>query len=357
MNTLPRLLCLAALLLTTATAHAYDASEAFPGTTRVQDPLERAAELRKGGWSAADEAPHVTERVQGSQRVQAGQAQADSLFLRGESNPPAARGRNVNLRKQIGVAAFHIQNPSHASDLANAGAALGRELFRQLERSGQFRMRDYTGVRFDLYGAPELLRVLWPRDGTQFLVQVSIEDMERHSPFPSLLRNVEAFRYLPAERRLRLTLRVIDTLAGQPVAVHQYEDVSITGLLHEPPRTPEGGDFGGSMDGTTLERIIAVQVADVLRDLSALPWMAKVVETDGPLVYLNAGTQAGLRPGDRIVGYSLGREVGQYGYLQDLGRREEVASTLVIEKVQPLFAVARRENNARMKVGDLVREW
>jgi hypothetical protein len=97
-----------------------------------------------------------------------------------------------------------------------------------------------------------------------------------------------------------------------------------------------------------------LQVADFL---NRVPFTARVVKAQGNKIYFDVGSMANVTVGDVLMAYRVSAEALQGSTPNmHLGFAESPLASLVVKKVQPLFAVGELETDKlALKAGDVVR--
>ena len=114
-------------------------------------------------------------------------------------------------------------------------------------------------------------------------------------------------------------------------------------------------DFGQLVDAKLNEAVTTIR-----EDIKCIPFSAKIVRVEAGRVYLDAGGTSRIAPGDRLQIYrlrpgSIPIAASGQAIPESQGWPEELAGTLTIKDVQPLFSTALPEGNLQVEVGDYVR--
>lgn len=307
---------------------------------------------------------------------------------------PAARSCGPDYRRKALVARLPVLNPVQIPDLTRFPEELQAELTRRLDASGHFLPQNSaTEAAFALqpaHGEPqwntEWIRDLARRYGVQFVVGGMVRDAGfegEHYTFShgndirpgerKLALNIPLINFAkpgikatPSARRFELDLFVFDGISGTLIKRHRLAGRAEGHILYggEMVMDPTvssatarffASDFGKLVDAKLNEAVQAVQA-----DVRCIPFSARVVRVENGRVYLDAGGTSRIAPGDRLQVFRLrpgAISIAGNGQAMpgQLGWPEELAGTLTIKDVQPLFSVALPEGNLRIEVGDYVR--
>lgn len=98
-----------------------------------------------------------------------------------------------------------------------------------------------------------------------------------------------------------LDLRLIDAETGEVIFSHRSEGKSsMTGASAELTRGDQEFSVSGYKNtplGQASREAIEGAVAAIISQMKAVPWAARVIDVRDQLIYINAGTEQGIRPG------------------------------------------------------------
>jgi curli biogenesis system outer membrane secretion channel CsgG len=156
-----------------------------------------------------------------------------------------------------------------------------------------------------------------------------------------------------------MDIRVIDTTTGQVIQSHRVEaKVSATGIsadINVREVTFGGDKFNKTPLGDATRKAIDQAVAFIIKAMEPIPWAGRIVEVNGDQVYINAGTNAGLKPGDHFTVSTIVRELTDPESGALLGIEEVKLGELQVENVQEKFSIGRMQAPFQTKRGDLVK--
>jgi hypothetical protein len=110
--------------------------------------------------------------------------------------------------------------------------------------------------------------------------------------------------------------------------------------------------FRATPTGQKITEMLHQAARDVRHLLSCYPLTTQIIRIDGANVFLAAGAQAKLRPGDSLVVYAK-------NHLSDIKLEQEIGVIKIIQ-VQSDFSVGRMEvlsDIRQIRPGDLARSW
>ena len=103
-----------------------------------------------------------------------------------------------------------------------------------------------------------------------------------------------------------------------------------------------GGDaFEKTPLGQATRQAIEQAVAFVLTASRPVAWTGRVVEANGDQVFVDAGADAGLRPGDRFMVSTVARQLTDPASGAVLGVIEAPLGEVVVVSVQPACSIAQ----------------
>jgi len=180
-------------------------------------------------------------------------------------------------------------------------ASMGRVIFEQ-ELKGNNTANPETGPRLGQVGAAQFVVV---GAVTEFGMQdkgggfnIGIGGSAKGNPLSSL------FGTKHAEGAVAIDMRVVDTSTTQVVqTVKVKEPISQTSLnvsLDYKQMNMGGDQFDNTPLGEAARHAIDKAVAEIIATASREPWHALLVDYDGKEAVINAGRNAGVKPGDHF---------------------------------------------------------
>lgn len=163
--------------------------------------------------------------------------------------------------------------------------------------------------------------------------------------------------YVLPQRQLNVEAFILDGVSGELIARQDFSRILSISL-----RLPRNIVFGSrEFQDSVLGKAYLDLMNEMARwtetTISCLPFSARVVKTDGRLLYLNVGSDSGIEPGMEFL---LTRENGSpvAGFAGEaLGRERKPLAGIVIKNVYPRYSVAEitaKKNPPVAQTGDIV---
>jgi hypothetical protein len=263
-------------------------------------------------------------------------------------------------RRKVAVTQFSVSDRSQIVDMPGIESSLPQELMRRLTLDRQIIGVDGTQYLLPVSGEPnsslgqtprQLIVQFADRMGAQFIVTGSIRDMgvTKH-PLWVRLRHVE------------LETQLWDGISGTIISQERVNASVRQDLPFIFPTTqPALSDkFFAAPIGKQINLLLNELVARLADSVHRLPFMARVIKSEGATIYFDAGALSQVKVGDVFMAYKLAAEPLLDANKQIFfGYDETPASSIVIKKVQPRFAVGVLQGgNTRLYAGDVIRfQW
>jgi curli biogenesis system outer membrane secretion channel CsgG len=159
-----------------------------------------------------------------------------------------------------------------------------------------------------------------------------------------------------------LDIRLIDANTGQVIASPNATGIApsagMGGTLLGSRRSGMalGGEaFFSTPIGQATRQAISKAVAFILERAPAQEHSLLIVKVEGNQVFINAGTNEGLRAGDIFTVYSKGEDLIDPSTGLKLGSTQRAGGTIEIVDVQEKFSIATIRSGSGMKRGDVVK--
>jgi hypothetical protein len=105
-----------------------------------------------------------------------------------------------------------------------------------------------------------------------------------------------------------------------------------------------------------LRSAITKFMDNLVQKLQNVEWSGAVATVSGNDVYINAGREVGLNPGDILTVQTLGKEIIDPQTKLVLGRtRGAVKGELQVAEIDEKFSIAKVRSGTGFQVGDLVK--
>lgn len=296
-----------------------------------------------------------------------------------ESSGNCDGGNYANgYKRSLAISNFYMENPQSANmgALHNTSEALPKEILQRMQ--GQEKLRALDATSFQMYndvrsiptsvndrGSLTTAVDTATRIGSQYVLTGVIRSMDLLNPELAGERGVleglyERTRYKGERfaRVLQVDLFIHDGFSGELVVSRSY---STQGNWTE-NRTEKVGfaspRFWQTDYGNKVDILIEQMVNDLHVQIGCQPFMARITRTDNKRLYIDAGSDAGLRPGDTLSVYRLNTfyDNTQRSFTELV----PVDLTLSLERVQPNFANGKLVTLPEMvniQQGDVVIAW
>ena len=142
-----------------------------------------------------------------------------------------------------------------------------------------------------------------------------------------------------------IALRIIDTTSGQVLDSQQIKGIARKSGMSFGFAS---GDFRGGMAGMNKTPLgdavidaINQAVAIIASRLERVPWQGRIVKADADRIYINAGANFGVKPGDRFGCYHQGEALIDPETGLNLGGKTTKYGQIEVIEVSDKFSVAR----------------
>ena len=142
--------------------------------------------------------------------------------------------------------------------------------------------------------------------------------------------------------RVALAVRVVDLATGQIVrdipVVEKVSARSTDFTVSQDILALGSNSFNKTPLGEACRRALTRVVATLAQEAAREPWVGRVVEVEGTSVSINAGSRAGLKPGDKFRIFRIGKILTDPVTGQEISRREQEVGRVEISSVEPRLA-------------------
>jgi len=266
---------------------------------------------------------------------------APALGVAGE----AGDGRDATpaVRKKIALVQFDVANTLHVDDISNIYDGLPSLLAQRIAAGGEF-LADHTGRSIPPEAGEaqrEAIVQIAGEAGAQFLVSGMVVNAGTKQEKGYLGTPIGR----SAKRHIEVELAIHEGLTGvRLLTLHLDEEAQ--GEVKVGNDKPFGSSaFLETEFGQAVSRLADVAVREIRGALREMPFSAHIVRVEGKRVFLDAGGDARLKPGDRLVAYvSDARISGLKGTM--LGVTDHAEDIIVLTQVQPQFAIGELTQEA-----------
>ncbi len=274
-------------------------------------------------------------------------------------------------RKKIALLGFTIDSPVDTVDLPNLGQRYPQTLAQQLNHD---RLIVVDGSSHFLFEQASLGQTLVPLRRqlhelantleVQFLLSGRILDLSVQRPEKNLTdgwqQPLEKFNKLwqGPVRQAVIELKLFDGLTGILIANQQFS-IQAPGDMDMANKSMNSS-FWNSPFGQAVQELMLQQTTLVESSLACLPLQAKVMHLGPKGIYIDAGIDTLLQPGDKLR-VTHRQSVNLMGGVTTQNVYSEQAyGNMTITQVYPGWAIGeldKKELQRELKPGDIVRAW
>ena len=277
-------------------------------------------------------------------------------------------------KKRIAVIKFDAGGVATPTGGVDLGSGLAAQLTTALMNTGQFIVIERSELASVLREQEMSMQKLVASDtaaqaghllGAQYLVRASVTEFEQRAGGGGVRIGVGgvggagSLGLATNTGIVGIDLRLIDTTTGQVVqsqhAEAKVEDRGISTDVGSHGVAFGGDTFTKTPLGRATQQAVDKAVAFVLDATKPLPWTGRVVDASADQVFVNAGANAGIRPGDRFAVSAITKQLTDPASGALLGVIEERLGDIEVVNVQEQYSVARMNAPFQTKRGDLVR--
>lgn len=288
---------------------------------------------------------------------------------------PQPLSESVAVRKRLAVLRFESTDKFGGGDV---GEGLSAMLSNELSNTGKFVMVERSALS-DILGEQQLgSKGLATSEsaaasgkllGAQILVRGTVTDFEAAKQGGGTQLSI-AGGNLPiggilgkggSTAHVAIDLRLIDAVTGEIIDTYRAKadaKASSTHLALQHVKTGVGfgtESFNKTPLGKAALQAIQESVAYVVRRTASIPWAGRISEVDGDKIYVNAGEDVGLKPGDRLEIFVVTKEIKDPDSGAVLGVEEHRFGVMEIQSVKPRFSIGALRDGPLPKAGDTVR--
>lgn len=305
---------------------------------------------------------------------------------KGDPGPRSCTGQDY--RRKALVTRIPALHPAQNSDLTGLTDEMQNELVRRLDASGRF-LPQRSGNEAAMVLQPSQAEPLWNPDwirelarryGVQFVIGGTLRDTsfegERYSlaygtslqagerksniNFPGLSFTQIGIKATPSARHFEMDLFIYDGVSGAQVYRHRLGGRAQGSVSMDPASSFATERFFATDYGQLVQTKLNEAVQLIVDNVQCIPFSARITRVEPGRIYLDAGGTSQIAPGDRLQVYRLkpgARAINSISFSNpsQLGWPEEIAGSLTIRDVQPLFSVGLADGALHAEVGDYVR--
>lgn len=159
--------------------------------------------------------------------------------------------------------------------------------------------------------------------------------------------------------QVAVDLRIVDAASGEVIgSVRGEGKASTTGVGVEYTSMERELAAGGNKStplGAASRQAIERAVAGLVERLRRVPWWGRIAEVRGDRIYINAGSNLGIRPGMQFEVFAQSEAITDPETGAALGTPDERTGQLVITQVTEKYAVGRLTDGKAPQRNDVVR--
>ncbi len=274
---------------------------------------------------------------------------------------------NAPYRKKLLATGFPIASAGQisANETQDLYSGIPREIMNILIESGDFigKNETHTVLFARPSMAPEIedqhrvIRQLAQPYHAQFVLSGVIRDLEVEST--EYVRGAGIFaqakslmRDFVARRGIAIDIYVHDGISGSLLFQQRYTNTALGDVWIPSGYTVGSERFKSTPTGNRISEIIQSVSKDIRQLFSCYPFSAQILKVENKKIYIAAGAQDKLKPGDNLVVYASNLNAG----LQE----NKLIGVVNIQDVQTNFSVGQMElvsDTRRIKAGDFVKSW
>lgn len=156
-----------------------------------------------------------------------------------------------------------------------------------------------------------------------------------------------------------MTIRLIDTTTGQVLYSERVEgkaeSESVSGSVDLGAVSFGGDAFHKTPLGKAVQQAIDNCVEIITSKMQGIPFKASIIKAEGSEVFIAAGKQSGVSPGDTFSAYKLGEELVDPDTGELLGADETKIGTVQVFDVKDKYSKAKVLSGSGYEKGQIVR--
>ena len=265
--------------------------------------------------------------------------------------------REFHVKRKVALTQFDVANTQHVDDISNIYDGLPQVLAGRLEAGGELlSVYDGRAIPQDTGAAQrEAVMLIAAKTGAQFVLHGMVANAGSGPGKGILGTSIGAGK----KRYIELELSVYDGLTGTRLMLRRYTEQA-AGDVKVGNNKPFGSSiFFESEFGQALNRLLDLSVKEIVGALKSIPFSARIVKVQEKTVFLDAGSDSRLKPGDKLVAYVRDGNAAVLSLNGTvLGAPDRPADTLTLTQVQPQFSIGELSEAAAIngiKAGNIAR--
>lgn len=156
-----------------------------------------------------------------------------------------------------------------------------------------------------------------------------------------------------------VNIRMYDTTTGEVLFSERVEGKATKNAIEADYANKDfaigGQKFWATPLGEATQQCIDNAIFFIASKMQNVQWQGSIIKADDAKVYINAGSQAGVKVGDSFVVYSKGEELIDPETGLNLGSEEEKAGRITVVEVKEKYAVCTIDEGEGFKREDIIR--
>ena len=274
-----------------------------------------------------------------------------------------------SLKKTVAV--FEFKNDSGYSGYANLGQDFSMQLSDALIQSGKFKVLtrqdlDVVMAEQDLSRSGRMAKSKSARTGkiipAQILIKGRITEFQENTSGGGQGLSIHGISIgsKKSSAHIGVIVQLIDSTTGEILGSKRVEGEARAGgfsIGYSGSWSLSSSSFKKTPLGKAVQMAIDRAVVYISDKLSSVSWKGRIVlAKDDGTVFINSGSNAGVKPGQIFAVYREGEALVDPDTGVELGRENKKIADIKVFEVQEKFAKAKVEGIAQLPVskGDLV---
>ncbi|MFZ2300411.1 MAG: flagella assembly protein FlgT middle domain-containing protein [Gallionella sp.] len=260
-------------------------------------------------------------------------------------------------KKKIAITQFDVANTIHVDDISNIYDGFPVALSNRMERSRRF-LPTYTGRSIPMevgVAQREAITQIAGETGAQFLISgivtnagISREKWSLNTPLGS-----------PEKRHIEVEFSIFDGMTGNRILLRRLREQADGDVTVGNDKPFGSSIFLATEFGKATSKLIDSAVREIQEAVENVPFSAHIIKVEGKKVFIDAGSDSLLEPGDKLVAYAIDTRIPVSGLQGSmLGVAEHPADTTTLIQVKPQFSIGELPESAEklgIKAGDIAR--
>jgi len=253
-------------------------------------------------------------------------------------------------KKKVVITQFDVASTIHVNDISNIYDGFPAVLSSRLEASGRF-LSAYTGrsipIETDAAQREAIIQIAG-ETGAQLLISgmvvnaaIGHERWSVDTPFDGSLK-VPFGGY--KKRHIEIELSVYDGITGARMLSRRLGEQAEGDVMVGNDKPFGSSIFFETEFGKATNRLVDSAVKEIQEAVENVPFSAHIIKIEGKKVFLDAGDNSLLKPGDRLVAYTSDPADATNGAVPGIMHR--AAELVALIEVKPQFSIGELPEDA-----------